>query len=73
MYNSWSDSLTLINSTISGNSFTAGEGGGIFNSTILTATNSTISSNAGTSGGGQDLYIWLGGSHSQRYFREFCH
>ena len=42
--------LTVSNSTISGNS--AAEGGGIFNVGTLTVSNSTISGNSATEGGG---------------------
>ena len=42
--------LTIINSTLSGNA--AGLGGGVFNSGTLTIINSTFSSNMATQGGG---------------------
>ena len=42
--------LTIINSTLNGN--TAGFGGGVFNSGTLTITNSTFSSNMASEGGG---------------------
>lgn len=42
--------LTIINSTLSGN--TAGFGGGVFNSGTLTIINSTFSSNMASEGGG---------------------
>jgi hypothetical protein len=42
--------LTIINSTLSGN--TAGLGGGVFNSGTLTIINSTFSSNMASEGGG---------------------
>src|SRR5208283_4608523 len=46
--------LTVTNSTFSGNSATGGTGGGIFNDGTLTVTNSTFSTNtaAGLGGGG---------------------
>ena len=45
--------LTLINSTLSGNSTpNGGSGGGIFNTGTLTLTNSTLSDNFARSGGG---------------------
>jgi CSLREA domain-containing protein len=44
--------LSIISSTITGNSARYGEGGGIYNSGTLTITNSTISGNNASSGGG---------------------
>ncbi len=45
--------LTLTNSTVSGNSSTQGDGGGIYNvAGTLTLTNSTVSGNSATQGGG---------------------
>jgi predicted outer membrane repeat protein len=44
--------LTLTNSTMSGNHATNADGGGINNSGTLTVTNSTLSGNSGYGGGG---------------------
>jgi len=46
--------LTLTNSTFSGNSATCGNGGGIYNNGTLTLTNSTFSGNSATGGSGYD-------------------
>ena len=43
--------LTLINTTVSGNT-AANQGGGVYNSGTLTLVNSTLSGNTGTLGGG---------------------
>uniref|UniRef100_A0A7V4XSK6 CSLREA domain-containing protein n=1 Tax=Acidobacterium capsulatum TaxID=33075 RepID=A0A7V4XSK6_9BACT len=44
--------LTVINSTISGNTDNSGPGGGIDNTGVLTVANSTISGNSSSSGSG---------------------
>ncbi len=50
IYNADTVTLTIINSTLSGNA--AGLGGGVFNSGTLTIINSTFSSNMASQGGG---------------------
>ncbi len=50
IYNADTVTLTIINSTLSGNA--AGLGGGVFNSGTLTIINSTVSSNMASEGGG---------------------
>jgi CSLREA domain-containing protein len=51
-------SMTVVNSTISGNSLGfSGNGGGIFNSNVLTLTNSTITNNSANNAGGIDNAI----------------
>jgi len=59
IYNDGSGAATLINSTLSGNTATAGLGGGIYNNgTIVALTNCTFGNNtAGTDGGG----VWNNG------------
>ncbi len=44
--------LTVLDSTISGNTATAGDGGGVFNYGVLDLISSTISDNTATNGGG---------------------
>ena len=51
------DSLTLINSTVTGNSSTEFSGGGIFAGTAVVVTSSTISGNTAKERGGGILAL----------------
>lgn len=55
LYGDESSTLTLINSTVSGNN--AHEGGGVADKNILNLTNCTVSGNAATFGGGSSTPI----------------
>jgi trimeric autotransporter adhesin len=56
--------MTVSNSTFSGNSAPGAYGGGIYNLGTLTVSNSTFSGNSATSGGGIANYGWVAVSNS---------
>ena len=66
--------LSLINSTVSGNTVTGpySEGGGISNYGTLTLSNSTISGNTATSGGGIEILSVFNSQVMLLYCTVYC-